>query len=79
MIDPQAFMNLGLGIAMAVFGWFGREMWSAVKELRTDLAKLRELIARDYVTKSDYREDVQHIRDVLDNIWNAVNRKADKT
>lgn len=78
VIDAQSLMNLGMGIIAAGFGWFGRELWAAVKELRADLANLREQIAKNYVVKSEYREDVQHIRDVLDNIWNAVNKKADK-
>lgn len=78
MIDPQALMNLGMGLIAAAFGWFGRELWVAVKELRADLSNLREQIAKNYVVKAEYREDVQHIRDVLDNIWNAVNKKADK-
>ena len=41
-MEYQSLINTGAGIAFTVTGWFAREMWTAVKELKSDLAKLRE-------------------------------------
>lgn len=50
-METQHLINYGLMTVMAVIGWFAREMWSAVKELRSDLAVLRSELPRDYVQK----------------------------
>jgi hypothetical protein len=77
-MDFQTVINVGAGASLAVMGWFARELWGAVKELRTDLSRLREELARDYITKHDFKDAVREIRDVLDRIENKIDRKADK-
>jgi hypothetical protein len=47
----QDLLNLIGGIGLTVLGWFGRELWSAVKELKTDLAKLREELPKTYAQR----------------------------
>ena len=37
-MDSQSLINTGLGAVGTVTGWFARELWTAVKELRGDLA-----------------------------------------
>ena len=39
-MENQHLINMFLGIGMTVVGWFARELWAAVKELKADLAKL---------------------------------------
>ena len=67
-----------LGIGMTVVGWFARELWGAVKELRADLAALREDLPKDYVAKDDYREDIREIKAMLAKIFEKLENKADK-
>lgn len=74
----QTFLNLVFGGVMAVFGWFGRILWEADKELRADLSKLREELPKTYVTKDDIRERFDHIDRVLDRIWTELKTKQDK-
>ena len=38
-MDYQNLLNITLSLVSTVMGWFARELWSAVKELKTDLAK----------------------------------------
>ena len=40
-MDLQTMFNMGLGAVSTLLGWFGREMWSAVQELKKDLSKLQ--------------------------------------
>ena len=77
-MENQHFINVFLGAGMAVGGWFARELWSAVKELRADLAALREDLPKDYVVKNDYREDIREIKTMLAKIFEKLENKADK-
>ena len=63
---------------MAVMGWFARELWAAVKELKSDLSKLREQLPVTYVTKDDYREDMKEIKGLLNKISDKLDGKQDK-
>lgn len=77
-MDFQTVVNLGAGTALAVIGWFARELWGAVKQLREDLSRLREEIAKDYVTKVDFRDAVRELKELLMSIDNKLDRKVDK-
>lgn len=78
MNDFQAIINLAAGASIGAMGWFARQLWDAVKELKTDLAKLREEIAKDYVPKDDFRELAKDLREMLREISNKLDNKADK-
>lgn len=77
-MENQQLINMFLGIGMTVVGWFARELWAAVKELKTDLAKLREDLPKDYVLRDDYREDIRGIKEMLAKIFDKLENKADK-
>lgn len=81
-MDLQMMLNVALAAGMGVCGWFARELWSAAQELRSDLSRLREELARDYVSKGDFRDalkDVQReLRDGLQRIYDKLDGKQDK-
>jgi hypothetical protein len=77
-MDYQQILNIGLGTIMAVLGWFARELWSAVKELKSDLAKLREDLPREYVAKDDYRQDIRELKEMMNKIFDKIDAKQDK-
>lgn len=77
-MDSQLLINIILGTAMTVVGWFARELWTAVKELKTDLAKLREEVIREFVPRVDYREDMRDVKFMLEKIFDRLDGKADK-
>ena len=77
-MENQNLINMFLGIGMTVVGWFARELWAAVKELKTDLAKLREDLPKDYVLRDDYREDIRGVKEMLAKIFDKLENKADK-
>ena len=78
MDNVQLIINLVLAGSSAGIGWFARELWTAVKELKIDLAKLREEIPKGYVVKEDYREDMREIKDLLGKIFDELRGKVDK-
>jgi len=63
---------------MSVCGWFARELWAAVKDLKSDLAKLREEIPKVYVQRDDYREDMRDIKEMFSKIMDKLELKQDK-
>jgi hypothetical protein len=77
-MDTQYFINTTLGLGFSVLGWFARELWSAVKELKVDLSKLREDLPKSYITKNDYRDDLNEIKNMLGKIFDKLDNKQDK-
>jgi len=77
-MDNQQLIDLALGTVMTGIGWFARELWSAVKELKADLSKLREDLPRAYVGRDDYRQDMSEIKTMLGKIFDKLDGKLDK-
>jgi antirestriction protein len=63
---------------MAILGWFARELWSAVKELKADLSKLREDLPKEYVAKDDYRQDIRELKEIMNKVFDRLEHKVDK-
>jgi cell division protein FtsB len=77
-MNSQDLINLAFGAVSSVLGWFARELWSAVKELKSDLAKLREELPKTYVTRDDYKDDIRDIKEMLTKLFDRLDNKADK-
>lgn len=77
-MDSQTLLNIGLAAGMALIGWLARELWSAVKDLRDDLNKLQASLPLQYVTKDDFRQAIQEIKQLTEKILDKLDNKADK-
>jgi hypothetical protein len=84
-MDWQNVINVGIGLIFAIGGWFCRQLWDSVKELKTDIAALRLHVSDAYVKKSeidtiksemDKRFD--RIELLLDRLFDKLEAKADK-
>jgi len=78
-MDSQSLINTGLGAVCTVTGWFARELWTAVKELKADLGRLSVELPKTYVTRDDYRSDLKEIRDLLGRIFDKLDGKVDRS
>ena len=78
-MDSQHLIDLGLATVCAVTGWFARELWSAVKELKADLGRLSVELPKTYVTRDDYRSDLKEIKDMLARIFDKLDGKVDRS
>jgi len=63
---------------LLVGGYLLRTLWEAVQELKSDLARLREELPKDYVARDDYREDIREIKALLNKMYEKLDGKADK-
>ncbi len=77
-MESQHLINTALGLGFSVLGWFARELWSAVKELKADLSKLREDLPKSYVARDGYRDDLNEIKSMLGKIFDKLDNKQDK-
>jgi len=77
-MEMQNLINLGVAIGMAVIGWFARELWAAVKDLKSDLSKLREDLPKEYVAKDDYRQDIRELKEIMNKVFDRLENKVDK-
>jgi hypothetical protein len=84
-MDWQNFINVGAGSLLAIGGWFCRQLWDSVKELKTDISSLRLHVSDNYVKKSevdtikaemDKRFD--RIEMLLDRLFDRLDQKVDK-
>ena len=78
MNEYQSIINIFLAASLATSGWFFRVLWEAVTNLKDDLSKLREEIAKDYVPRNDFKEFASEIRTMFQKISDKLDNKADK-
>jgi hypothetical protein len=77
-MEMQNFINLLGGAALAVLGWFARQLWDAMKELRADLHTLEVNLPENYVKRSDLDKRMERIEDMFQRIYDKLDSKADK-
>ena len=84
-MDWQNLINVGAGASLAVIGWFARQLWDAVEELKKDIGDLKLHMSDSYVKKSemdtlkvemDKRFD--RVEMLLDRLFDKLESKVDK-
>lgn len=81
-MDPQSIINVAAGVILTGMGWFARQLWDAVKELREDLHRLETNLPATYLRRDEFRDGIKEIKDILNEIFRKIDdikdRKADK-
>jgi hypothetical protein len=84
-MDWQTVINLGLGTVVAAMGWFARELWDSLKELRKDTHEIEKELRELYVRRDDLREvriemaaRFDKIESLIGSLYDRLNDKADK-
>lgn len=77
-MDLQTFINFILPTVCGILGWFCRELWTAVQELKDDLSKLREELPTHYVAKQDFQDRWYEVLKSLHRIEDKLDQKVDK-
>jgi len=78
MMETQTLIDSALFASSSILGWLARELWSAVKELKSDLARLREDLPKTYILREDYKQDIRDIKEMIGKIYDKLDNKADK-
>jgi hypothetical protein len=77
-MDTQNILNMISVAAIGAGGWFAREIWGAVKELRKDFHELEVDLPKSYVSKFDMDKRMDHIETMFQRIYDKLDGKADK-
>jgi hypothetical protein len=84
-MDWQTIINIGAGALLGVGGWFARQLWDSVKELKTDISQIRLHMSENYVKKSevenfkfDMDKRFDRIEVLLDKLFEKLDGKVDK-
>jgi hypothetical protein len=84
-MDWQTVINIGLSSVLAALGWFAREIWDSLKELRKDTHQIEKDLREMYVRRDDLKEvriEMSARFDKLDSLigslYERLHDKADK-
>jgi len=78
MMTDQAIINLIIGAILSVLGWFARQLWDAVQDLKSDMKQLEVDLPTHYVRKEDLESRLDRIELSLNRIFEKLDHKADK-
>ena len=73
-MDPQFVFNGIVGLAAFFGGWVLNSITKAIEKLDRDVRSM----PMTYVTKDDYHRDIDDIKEMLDKIFNKLDKKVDK-
>ena len=84
-MEWQTVINIALGSVLAAVGWFAREIWDSVKELRRDIHLIEKELPEIYVRRDDLKEvraemaaRFDKIENLIGSLYDRLNEKADK-
>ena len=84
-MDWQNFINISAGATLAVIGWFARQLWYSVKELKSDIGNLRLHVSETYVKKSEVEtlenqmdKRFDRVEQLIARLYDKIDEKADK-
>lgn len=77
-MDYQTLFNFSMGAAFGLLAAICREIWNATKAQRDNLSTLREELPKTYITKDDFKDAVNELKNLLIGIDTKLDRKVDK-
>jgi hypothetical protein len=73
-MESQFIFNIIVGIAAFFGGWMLKTITKAIERLDADVRTMPHV----YVTKDDYRRDIDELKDICKQIFAKLDNKADK-
>ena len=74
----QDLINMIIAGCGAVIGWVLKVIWDSLRALQEDMKDIERELHTEYVSKVDYRADILEMKDILKQIFNKLDSKADK-
>jgi chorismate mutase len=89
-MDWQTVINISLGSMMGIVGWFAREIWETIKDLRREIHELDQKMHKDFVRRDDFKDamaehkrDMQRgfdeVKELIGAVFKRVDNKQDRT
>jgi len=77
-MENQSLFNIGVVAVLACAGWFARQLWDAIQQLKNDLKEIEVDLPTQYVRKVDIESRFDKLESILEKIFDRLDRKADK-
>ena len=77
-LDATFIFNSFVSLILISGGWFAKQVWDAVQELKRDMHGIEVDLPRNYVSKNDFNETMRHIEDMFQRIYDKLDDKVDK-
>jgi hypothetical protein len=84
-MDWQTVINIGFSSVLAALGWFAREIWDSLKELRKDTHQIEKDLREMYVRRDDRKEvriemsaRFDKLESLIGSLYERLHDKADK-
>ena len=77
-MQDQTIINIIIGTALSVLGWFARQLWDAVQDLKDDMQRIEVELPSHYVRKDELEVRFDKIENMLQRIFEKLDTKADK-
>ena len=77
-MEWQTIINIGGSALLAALGWFARQIWDSVQELKKDVQKIEIDLPTNYVRKIDIESRFDKLEAILARIFDKIEQKADK-
>jgi hypothetical protein len=84
-MDWQTVINIGFSGILAALGWFAREIWDSLKELRRDTHQIEKDLRELYVRRDDLKEvriemsaRFDKLESLIGSLYERLHDKADK-
>ena len=77
-METQNLINIIGGTVLSVLGWFARQLWDAVQDLKRDVKAIEVDLPTFYVRKEDLESRLDRLEAALNRIFEKLDNKADK-
>ena len=77
-METQNLINIIGGTVLSVLGWFARQLWDAVQDLKRDVKAIEVDLPTFYVRKEDLESRLDRLEAALNRIFEKLDHKADK-
>lgn len=77
-MEWQEIIMLIFGAGLSALGWFARELWQAVQDMKAQHNALAVEIPTRYVNKAEYQLNMQRIEKTQNEQFNKIDAKLDR-
>jgi hypothetical protein len=77
-MDWQNIINIALGTFIGAVGWFARQVWDSVQNLKEDIKQIEIDLPTNYARKIDIDARFDKLETILQKIFDRLDSKADK-
>lgn len=77
-MELQTIINIIISAVLSVIGWFARQLWDAVQDLKEDMKSIEIDLPTNYVRKDEMNQRFDKLEAMLSRLFEKLETKVDK-